>query len=1730
MSKEEAPPPTQRFVKQPDSPFDDTFEFEENASKKKPSRGGSILKKFGSLKRNNNNGQGENLRVAFNERDDDSSFTPGTPSSNARTNNEDYVLGFHDNEEDREENKDDDAHSYKATPRLRSIEGEGSTFEDVSLDGADQNNKDDKYATSNVTQQEMKRLRMGTRRNKKGNVSVGRAKTLRWAKKNFHNPFEDPRKESAPVDETGMENRIGQIRTVYFNMPLPQNMLDEEGKPITRYPRNKIRTTKYTPLTFFPKNIMLQFQNFANVYFLVLIILGGFSIFGVTSPGMNAVPLIVIVIITAIKDAFEDSRRTVLDLEVNNTRTYILQGMENPNVSNDNVSPWRKFKKANSKVLFKFITYCKSHMTEDGKRRRLQEKRAKLQGTRLSNDKSRNSLDSIDSYRASGDYGRYSQDLDNLGRVVSRTDDVNIIDRELPSNTECKFNKDYWKNVRVGDVVRIHNNDEIPADVILLSTSDVDGACYVETKNLDGETNLKVRQSLKCSHKIRSSRDVTRAKFWVESEGPHANLYSYQGNLKYMDKVNDELRNEPININNMLLRGFTLRNTKWAMGVVIFTGDDTKTMLNSGITPTKKSKISRELNFSVLINFLVLFILCFISGVINGTNYNKSDQSRDSFEFGTVAGNPSTNGFVSFWVAVILYQSLVPISLYISVEIIKTAQAAFIYGDVLLYNARLDYPCTPKSWNISDDLGQIEYIFSDKTGTLTQNVMEFKKATINGISYGRAYTEALAGLRKRQGVDTDTEGRREKEEIARDKDTMINELRALSSNSQFNPDDLTFISKEFVRDLQGESGEYQQRCCEHFMLALSLCHSVLVEPSKHDPQKLDLKAQSPDEAALVGTARDLGFSFVGKTKKGLLVEIQGVTKEFRILNVLEFNSSRKRMSCIVQIPPANPGDDPRALLICKGADSVIYSRLKRSGEANDETLLERTALHLEQFATEGLRTLCLAQREISWPEYVEWNKKYDSAAASLTNREERLDEVADTIERELVLLGGTAIEDRLQDGVPDSISLLGKAGIKLWVLTGDKVETAINIGFSCNLLTNEMELLIVKQAGEDVEEFGSDPFEIVNTLLTKYLREKFSMTGSEKELSEAKRHHGLPQGDYGVVIDGDALKLALSNDDIRRKFLLLCKNCKAVLCCRVSPSQKAAVLKLVKEWLSVMTLAIGDGSNDVAMIQSADVGIGIAGEEGRQAVMCSDYAIGQFRYLTRLILVHGRWSYKRLAEMIPEFFYKNVIFTLALFWYGIYNDFDGSYLFEYTYVMFYNLAFTSLPVIFLGILDQDVSDTVSLIVPELYHAGILRLEWNQYKFLWYMFDGLYQSIISFFFPYLVFHKTMLASNNGLGLEHRYYIGTIVTTIAVVSCNSYVLLHQYRWDWFTTMFIGISCLVVFSWTGIWSSSLTSGEFFKAGARLYGSPSFWAVFFAGTVFCLLPRFTWDCFNKMFNPRDVDIVREMWLRGDFDHYPQGYDPTDPNRPNISKGGRFGENVISLGALSNGISDSYSHDTVTTEEIPMHVMDFADGSPRQFVKEEPWKSSPRENQDLLYSPRVKQQQTMEHLQKLEQLEELEEAEQEQKHKLSALNGPSDTELSVATAPQSYQPSSSYGPPRASYNPPRASYDVTRRPYAPRTSQDPPRASYNYPRHSYDRARLSMDRPRHSFDRARSSMDKPRRSMTSDPARASLERTRNEMLASNQLDYRYSTERARTSLDLPGATHAVNLMNQGKK
>lgn len=553
---------------------------------------------------------------------------------------------------------------------------------------------------------------------------------------------------------------------------------------------------------------------------------------------------------------------------------------------------------------------------------------------------------------------------------------------------------------------------------------------------------------------------------------------------------------------------------------------------------------------------------------------------------------------------------------------------------------QIDYPCVPKNWNISDDLGQIEYIFSDKTGTLTQNVMEFMKCSINGSVYGEGVTEASKGAAKRDRKgDTSAFTKAPTDsQLLNMKDKMIAELQRLFKNPLMQSDQLTLIAPQLASDM-GDRSSSQRAHIIDFFRALALCHTVLADRSDTtQPDLIKYKAESPDEAALVSAARDVGFAFLARTSLEVDIEVMGQRERWTPLRTLEFNSTRKRMSVIVRSP------DNRLLLICKGADSVIYKRLRAD---HDKYLQDKTSQDLETFANGGLRTLCIAQRYLTERDFAEWSRAFDAACSASEDREEEMEKACELIEQDLTLIGATALEDKLQVGVPEAIERLHQASIKLWILTGlstiflsvdtltpvlkgDRLQTAVEIGFSCNLLKPSMDILIIS----------------ADSAVGARAQIESGLAKVHANLATARA--GGQSTEHAVVIDGETLRSALA-DDLKALFLELTVECETVICCRVSPAQKANVVKLVKEGKNAMTLAIGDGANDVAMIQEANVGIGIAGLEGAQASMSADYAVGQFRFLEKLLLVHGRWCYKRIALFCAVFFYKSIVWTFPLF-------------------------------------------------------------------------------------------------------------------------------------------------------------------------------------------------------------------------------------------------------------------------------------------------------------------------------------------------------------------------------------------------------------------------------------------------------------------------------------------------
>ncbi|GAA6021480.1 hypothetical protein JCM11491_006510 [Sporobolomyces phaffii] len=1264
------------------------------------------------------------------------------------------------------------------------------------------------------------------------------------------------------------------------------------------YERNKVRTSKYTLISFLPKNLAEQFRRIANIYFLALVILQVFPIFGAASPQVAMLPLVAILALTGIKDLVEDLRRHSLDNEVNNSAVTRLGDWENVNVPDDEKPWWAFWRKSNP-----------NHKISKGVRK-LREKEGSYDATFLYSDnplpaESRDNLATnelgyldasassytLDSATKDGTSASYpprnrSYTLESTpSRPGGPTPSLAVSSRSRKSNSDvvsydhptpgtAKWERTLWKKLEVGDVVLLKENDQIPADVVVLATSDADGLCFVETKNLDGETNLKPRKSLKATAGIANEEDVEHAQFWVDSEAPHANLYSYNGVLRWRAKeeklgmehpvtegrdreLGGEVQ-EAITINELLLRGCALRNTKWVIGLVLFTGADTKIMLNQGETPSKRSKIEKETNFNVLINFLVLILLCVGCAIGDGIYDSFTGTSSQYYEpGGSVSRYPVVNAFVTFGATLILFQNIVPISLVITVELVKTIQAFFIYQDIEMYYEPLDHPCVPKTWNISDDLGQIEYIFSDKTGTLTQNVMEFQKCAIGGISYGEGITEAMMGAAKREGRETSAlDESQNLENIVARKAQMIGTMKKGFTNRYLQEEKITLISPPLAAELVTRSTQHDRLV--DFWTALALCHTVLAERGEDDHDLIDYKAESPDEAALVSAARDVGFVFLNRSNSALEIEVLGQPKTYVPLRTLAFNSSRKRMSSIVRCP------DGRILLICKGADSVIYQRLRSD---HDPEVVSTTSQQLEDFANAGLRTLCISSKYLTEEEFQKWSRTYDSACAAVEDREEAIEKACDLIEGGLTILGATALEDKLQVGVPDAIAQLHRAGIKLWILTGDKLQTAIEIGFSCNLLTNDMDIMILSAESEEGTRAQ------IESGLDKVHRSKAGLAPLATDAGE-KVTGAAKTGGFAVVIDGETLRYALE-DNLKPMFLELTTQCNAVVCCRVSPSQKALTVKLVKDGKNAMTLAIGDGANDVAMIQEAHIGVGIAGLEGAQASMSADYAVGQFRYLTKLLLVHGRWCYIRVADMHANFFYKNIVWTLTLFLYQGFCNFDSTYMYEYTLIMLFNLVFTSLPVAALGILDQDVSAKFSMAYPQLYRRGILGLEWTRTKFFGFMLDGLYQSAIAFFIPYLVFIWSPSHSVTG----HDFSVWEFGTTVAACACtaaNLFVGLHIRYWSWIVFVVIIGSILSFHVWIAIYSQFDT--YFYNNELTyLYGTLNFWLSILIVQIVAIGPKYLWRYIHSAYYPQDGDIVREMAVLGLRGKGGQSFDPEE-------------------------------------------------------------------------------------------------------------------------------------------------------------------------------------------------------------------------------------------------------------
>ncbi|KAM4759350.1 phospholipid-transporting ATPase IK [Cyanocitta cristata] len=888
--------------------------------------------------------------------------------------------------------------------------------------------------------------------------------------------------------------------------------------------------------------------------------------------------------------------------------------------------------------------------------------------------------------------------IDDIGRHQS---DRNINSRPCEILAGTSFHWQKWRDICVGDIVRLRKDSVVPADLLLLRSSEPSSLCYVETADIDGETNLKFRQALLVTHQeLGSEESMAAFDGRVTCEEPNSRMHTFTGTLRWQG------RTHALDIDRLLLRGCRVRNTALCYGLVLYAGFDSKIMRNCGKIKRKKTKLDHMMDRLVVVIFLVLLLTSLGLAVASGF-WARTFQEKHSYLAALYKHTtPAQQAFLNFWGFTILLSIIIPMSMYITLEFIYLLNSCFINWDLEMYYGAKDMPAEARSTSLSDQLGQVEYIFSDKTGTLTQNIMSFKKCCINGTIYGPG-----TGHENKQPPGSGLSWEHPGEQKLDVCDVALLEAAQRDDDP---------VLREFLR-------------------LLALCHTVMVEDRG---DQLVYQAASPDEEALVLAAKNLGYVFLARTQDTITIRELGSTRTYEVLAMLDFNSDRKRMSVLVRDPQGT------IRLYTKGADTVILDRLRRRGP--NETLTERA---LDRFAEETLRTLCVASREVSEAEFRAWSRRHREATVLLQDRARELDRLYEEMEQNLQLLGATAIEDKLQDGVPETIQLLKLGNIKVWVLTGDKQETAVNIGYACRLLTDDMEILEEKEVSE---------------ILQLYWESNNNLSGSGDALCSRHLSQQRPEApchQRAIIISGDFLDKILHTGEVLKEkkgwpwrwlccdraeasqdqgglvekaFVELATSCQAMICCRVTPKQKALMVQLVKKHKKAVTLAIGDGANDVNMIKTADIGVGISGLEGLQAVQCSDYALAQFSFLQRLLLVHGRWNYLRICKFLRYFFYKTFAGLLGQVWFAFHSGFTAQPLYEGWFLALYNIFYTAYPVLSVGLLEQDVSAKKSLEFPELYTVGQQDELFNYRVFGVTLLHGVGTSLISFYVAFWAF--------------------------------------------------------------------------------------------------------------------------------------------------------------------------------------------------------------------------------------------------------------------------------------------------------------------------------------------------------------------------------------------------------
>lgn len=1020
-------------------------------------------------------------------------------------------------------------------------------------------------------------------------------------------------------------------------------------KQASRFPPNAISNAKYTPWSFLPRTLFNEFKFFFNMYFLLVALSQIIPALRIGYLSTYIAPLAFVLSITLGKEAYDDINRRKRDNEANSEAYKVLRfdeggaGLGNGSIE----SKKRKIKSISEK--------------KKGKRRRM----------------------------STDEDARLQQVEDEENRTQSL---------ELPSSRVTEIMKPS-RDLKIGDVLVLGKDQRIPADVVILksitneaavqedtaerkmsgtaildvgesvksstdqcptanetTTTDPSGGgeAFIRTDQLDGETDWKLRLATPLAQNLPTTEYI---RLRVTAGKPDKRVNDFMGTIELeakQDRVYDPhipsdrpegeqpgTTSGPLTIDNTGWANTVLASSTTVHAVVVYTGSQTRAALSTSASRSKTGLLELEINNLVKILCLLTAALSIILVALEGFQ---------------------NEWYVAAMRFLILFSTIVPISLRVNLDLGKSVYAYFIHRDTGIPGTIV------RTSTIPEDLGRIEYLLSDKTGTLTRNEMELRKVHVGTVSYGGEAMEEVSSYVKQAFMTPNNA----------ESGVLFTPSTGISSLSG-----ATRTRREIglrVRDL---------------VLALALCHNVTPTAAEDEDGRPETsyQASSPDEIAIVQWTEQVGLRLSHRDRKSISLQYTGndqTVVRVEILNVFPFTSDSKRMGIIcrfVRNSNAKIDEEGEIVFFQKGADTVMTSIV-----ASNDWLDEETG----NMAREGLRTLVIGRKSMSAQQYASFSSAYATASLALTGRDGAMAEVIKQhLEHNLDLLGVTGVEDKLQPKVKPSLELLRNAGIKIWMLTGDKVETARCVAVSSRLVSRQQTIHTI--AGLKNRNLALD-----------------ALSPLRSQINAA------------LLIDGQSLALMLQYH--RDAFITTAVKLPAVIACRCSPTQKADIAHLIRAYTKKRIACIGDGGNDVSMIQAADVGVGIVGKEGKQASLAADFSITQFAHLTKLLVWHGRNSYRRSAKLAQFVMHRGLIISVCQAIFSIASKFEPIALYRDWLLVGYATVYTMAPVFSL-VLDRDVDEGLANLYPELYKELTLGKSLSYKTFFIWVAISIYQGLI-----------------------------------------------------------------------------------------------------------------------------------------------------------------------------------------------------------------------------------------------------------------------------------------------------------------------------------------------------------------------------------------------------------------